>query len=130
MRTRCRTSSRSPVRAGRSWRSAAAATASPVTASRTVDSEEHPDLFWAIRGGGGNFGVATRFRFRLQELASVLGGMLILPATPDVIASFVAEADAAPDELSAIANIMVAPPMPFLPAEAHGKLVVLALMCY
>jgi FAD/FMN-containing dehydrogenase len=95
-----------------------------------VDSEEHPDLFWAIRGGGGNFGVATRFRFRLQELASVLGGMLILPATPDVIASFVAEADAAPDELSAIANIMVAPPMPFLPAEAHGKLVVLALICY
>ena len=97
---------------------------------RHVDVERNSDLFWAIRGGGGNFGVATRFRFRLHEVDSIVGGMLILPATPGVIASFVAEAEAAPDELSAIANVMVAPPMPFLPAEAHGQLVVLALMCY
>ena len=95
-----------------------------------VDAEEHPDLFWAIRGGGGNFGVATRFQFRLYEVDSIVGGMLILPATPEVIAAFVAEAEAAPEELSAIANIMVAPPMPFLPNEAHGKPVVMALMCY
>jgi FAD/FMN-containing dehydrogenase len=95
-----------------------------------VDAESHPDLFWAIRGGGGNFGVATRFRFRLHELETIVGGMLILPATPEVIASFIAEAEAAPEELSAIANIMVAPPMPFLPAEAHGKLIVMALICY
>jgi FAD/FMN-containing dehydrogenase len=95
-----------------------------------VDADEHPDLFWAIRGGGGNFGVATRFRFQLQPVDAIVGGMLILPATPDIIASFVAEAEAAPEELSAIANIMVAPPMPFLPAEAHGKLVVMALVCY
>jgi len=95
-----------------------------------VDAETHPDLFWAIRGGGGNFGVATRFRYRLHEVETIVGGLLILPATPAVIESFAAEAEAAPEELSAIANVMVAPPMPFLPAEAHGKLVVLALVCY
>jgi FAD/FMN-containing dehydrogenase len=95
-----------------------------------VDAESHPDLFWAIRGGGGNFGVATRFQFRLQEVAEIVGGMLILPATSDVIAGFVAEAEAAPEELSAIANTMIAPPMPFLPAEAHGKPIVMALICY
>jgi FAD/FMN-containing dehydrogenase len=95
-----------------------------------ADPETHPDLFWAIRGGGGNFGVATRFQFRLHELDTIVGGMLILPATPEVIAAFVAEAEAAPEELSAIANIMVAPPMPFLPTESHGQLVVMALMCY
>jgi hypothetical protein len=95
-----------------------------------VDDESHPDLFWAIRGGGGNFGVATKFTFRLHELPSIVGGMLILPATPPVIESFIAAADEAPDELSAIANIMVAPPMPFLPEEAHGKPIIVALVCY
>jgi len=95
-----------------------------------VDAETHPELFWAIRGGGGNFGVATRFRYRLHEVDTVVGGMLILPATPDIIEGFVAEAEAAPEELTAIANIMVAPPMPFLTSEAHGKLIVMALVCF
>jgi FAD/FMN-containing dehydrogenase len=95
-----------------------------------ADAETHPDLFWAIRGGGGNFGVATRFQFRLHEADRIVGGMLLLPATPEVIAAFVAEAEAAPEELSTIANVMPAPPMPFLPAGHHGKLIVLALMAY
>ena len=95
-----------------------------------VDAESHPDLFWAIRGGGGNFGVATRFQFGLHEVGTIVGGILILPATADVVASFIAEAEAAPEELSTIANVMPAPPMPFLPAEQHGKLVVMALMAY
>jgi FAD/FMN-containing dehydrogenase len=95
-----------------------------------VDAERHPDLFWAIRGGGGNFGVAIRFQFRLHEVDGILGGMLILPATPDVIHSFIAEAEAAPEELSTIANIMSAPPMPFLPAELHGQLILMAILAY
>jgi FAD/FMN-containing dehydrogenase len=95
-----------------------------------ADAESHPDLFWAIRGGGGNFGVATRLHFRLHEVPTVVGGILILPATSEVIASFLAEADAAPDELSTIANVMPAPPMPFVAPEHHGKLVLLAFMTY
>jgi FAD/FMN-containing dehydrogenase len=95
-----------------------------------VDDETHPDLFWAIRGGGGNFGVATRLKFRLHPVDTVVGGMLILPATPDVVAGFIAEAEAAPEELTAIANVMNAPPMPFLPEEVHGQVVVMALLAY
>ena len=95
-----------------------------------VDSKSHPDLFWAIRGGGGNFGVVTRFQFRLHDVPEVYGGMLFLPATPDAVAGFIAEAEAAPEELSTIANIMNAPPMPFLPAEYHGKLIIMAMLVY
>jgi hypothetical protein len=56
--------------------------------------------------------------------------MLILPATTDTIASFIAEAESAPDELSAIANVMTAPPMPFLPEDVHGKPIIMAMMVY
>jgi FAD/FMN-containing dehydrogenase len=96
----------------------------------SIDEDAHPDMFWAIRGGGGNFGVATRFRFRLHDLPSVVGGMLILPADAATIRAFVDAAEHAPEGLSGIGNVMPAPPMPFVPAEAHGKLVIFALLCY
>jgi FAD/FMN-containing dehydrogenase len=95
-----------------------------------VDGDSHPDLFWAIRGGGGNLGVATRFHFRLHPVDTVVGGMLFLPATTEVIEGFMAEAARAPEELSTIANAMVAPPMPFLPEEVEGKPMVMAFLAY
>ncbi|MFN8519111.1 MAG: FAD-binding oxidoreductase [Chloroflexota bacterium] len=96
----------------------------------TVDEDHHPDLFWAIRGGGGNFGVVTRLRYRLHDVSQFTGGMLVLPATPETIAGAVALADAAPDRLSAILNVMPCPPMPFVPAEAHGSPVILAMLAW
>jgi FAD/FMN-containing dehydrogenase len=95
-----------------------------------VDEETHADLFWALRGGGGNFGVATRLRFRLHEIDRVVGGMLVLPASAEVIAGFVDAADAAPEGLSIIANVTKAPPLPFIPAERHGTPVVMASMVF
>jgi FAD binding domain len=95
-----------------------------------VDDQSHPELFWAIRGGGGNFGVATRFKFRLHPLDQIVGGMLLLPASAEVIAGFMAAAEAAPEELSAIANVMPAPPLPFIAPERVGQLVIMALMVY
>jgi FAD/FMN-containing dehydrogenase len=95
-----------------------------------ADADHHPDLFWAIRGGGGNFGVVTRFKFRLDEVPQIVGGMLLLPATTETITGFIAAAEAAPEELSTIANVMPIPPMPFVPEDKHGKLGIMALMCY
>jgi FAD/FMN-containing dehydrogenase len=97
---------------------------------RRVDAEHEPDLFWAIRGGGGNFGVVTRFQYRLADVSQFTGGMLILPGTPEVIEGFVRLASEAPDELSTIANIMSAPPMPFLPEEAVGSIVLMGMLAY
>ena len=96
----------------------------------TADPDTDADLFWAIRGGGGNFGVATRLKFRLHELPAFTGGLLVLPATPDVVASFIAAAEAAPEELSTIFNVMPAPPLPFLPANVHGKLIVFSMLAF
>ena len=95
-----------------------------------VDTQNHPDLFWALKGGGGNFGVVTKFKYQLHQLGECYGGMLMLPATPEVITGFIELATKAPEELSAIVNIMPAFPLPFIPQEYHGKLSMMILMVY
>ena len=95
-----------------------------------VDAEAHPDLYWAIRGGGGNFGVVTSFHYRLQPAEDFVGGMLVLPATAAVLAGFMDAAAAAPEQLSAIANVMGCPPMPFVPEDWHGRPVLLAMIAH
>ncbi|HET7638546.1 MAG TPA: FAD-binding oxidoreductase, partial [Ktedonobacteraceae bacterium] len=95
-----------------------------------VDESNHSDLFWAIRGGGGNFGIVTKFKYQLHTLGDCYGGMLLLPATPEVIAGVADIARDAPDELSTITNLMPAFPLPFVPEAFHGKLSLMVLMMY
>ncbi len=95
-----------------------------------VDAESHPDLFWAIRGGGGNFGVVTRFTYALHPVEQIVGGFLVLPATPETITGFMQLSADAPDELSTIANVMGCPPLPFVDEEHHGSLVLFAMLCH
>jgi hypothetical protein len=97
-----------------------------VTASET----EHPDLFWAIRGGGGNFGIVTEFTFRLAPVGEVLGGALVLPATREVIRGYMEYSTTAPDDMTTIANIMYAPPAPFIPEEQVGELVLMVCLVW
>jgi FAD/FMN-containing dehydrogenase len=85
---------------------------------------EHADLFWALRGGGGNFGVITRFEFRLHPVGpNLLSGLVAYPleAAKSVLQRYREFAATAPDELSVWSVLRLAPPLPFLPASFHGQ---------
>jgi FAD/FMN-containing dehydrogenase len=96
----------------------------------TASADEHPDLFWALRGGGGNFGVVTSMQFQLQPVGTVIGGPIIYPATRDIIKAYTERAIEAPDGLTTITFVMKAPPLPFIPAELHGKAVLMILLVW
>jgi FAD binding domain/Berberine and berberine like len=101
----------------------------PVKASET----ENADLFWGVRGGGGNFGVVTKFEFRLNPLGpNVVAGPVFWPIeeSPNVLRFYRDWIAAAPDDLMTIVIHRKAPPLPFIPPELHGKPVVAVVCCY
>jgi FAD/FMN-containing dehydrogenase len=99
----------------------------------TASADENPELFWAIRGGGGNFGIVTSFEYRLHPVGPiVLAGPVFHPVedAPEVLRFYREYIATAPDELTTIFELSVAPAAPFLPEEVHGKQVVMVGACY
>ncbi len=96
----------------------------------TATATEHADLFWALRGGGGNFGVVTGFQYELVEVGTILGGAILLPATRDVLEGYARVSEDAPEELTTISFVLRAPPMPFVPEEKVGTMVLAIFPCY
>ena len=98
-----------------------------------VTAKEHPDLFWALRGGGGNFGVVTRFEFRLHPVGpNVLSGLVIYPISEakSVLQRYREFMATAPDELTVWTVLRQAPPLPFLPETVHGKGILALALIY
>ena len=97
-----------------------------------ASAEEHSALFWAVRGGGGNFGIITSLEFQLKPAGTILGGGVFYPATEAarIIRTAAEYAAQAPDELTVMVMVMHAPALPFIPAEQVGELVVLVALCY
>lgn len=100
---------------------------------RRASTSENAELFWALRGGGGNFGVVTGFEFKLHEVGpEVLAGLVVHPFSEagTVLKAYREALAAAPDDLTCWVVMRQAPPLPFLPAEWHGKEVLILAMCY
>jgi FAD/FMN-containing dehydrogenase len=100
---------------------------------RRAAADEHEDLFWAVRGGGGNFGVVTRFDFRLHEVGpGVTGGLVLWPSErADEVMDLYRDLTAGgPRELTLVMTMRLAPPAPFIPEPFHGHPVVGMLLCH
>jgi FAD/FMN-containing dehydrogenase len=98
-----------------------------------ASAEENEDLFWAIRGGGGNFGVVTSFELRLHPVGpEVLAGLIVHPfsSAKQLLQGYRRAVASAPEDLTCWVVLRKAPPLPFLPAEVHGKEVLVLAMCY
>lgn len=100
---------------------------------RIANRTENPDLFWALRGGGGNFGVVTRFTFRLHQVGpTVYGGLIAWPfaRAHELLRAYREITAEAPRELTLFLILLRAPPLPFVPAEWHGELTCTMVVCY
>ncbi|HEY5931295.1 MAG TPA: FAD-binding oxidoreductase, partial [Nitrospira sp.] len=100
---------------------------------RKASEGENPDLFWAIRGGGGNFGVVTQFEFKLHPVGpEVLAGLLVFPfqQAKQVLTGYRSLMESMPEELNVWIVMRKAPPLPFLPEAVHGKEVVVLAVFY
>jgi len=98
-----------------------------------ASSDENADLFWGLRGGGGNFGVVTGIDYMLYPVGpEVVGGLVAWPASegPKVLNLYRTLAEQAPPELTLVALMRLAPPAPWLPKDVHGKPIVAMLACY
>jgi FAD/FMN-containing dehydrogenase len=98
-----------------------------------ANKDENSDLFWALRGGGGNFGVVTSFEFQLHDLnPQVTAGLVVhsFDNAQEILREYREALEAAPDELTCWVVMRHAPPLPFLPAEWHGKKIIVLAMCY
>jgi FAD/FMN-containing dehydrogenase len=98
----------------------------------TASEGEHADLFWALRGGGGNFGVVTSLEFRLHPVGEIYGGPIFYPAERAgellrFYREFIADA---PEELGAFFAFQIAPPLPFIPEDRHGEAMCLIVACW
>jgi FAD/FMN-containing dehydrogenase len=99
----------------------------------TASQDENEDLFWALRGGGGNFGVVSSFKYQLHTVGpEVLSGLIVFPFSEAraVLTSFARFSESMPDEMNVWMVTRKAPPLPFLPIEVHGKEVVVLALCY
>ncbi|MFJ9818447.1 FAD-binding oxidoreductase [Streptomyces sp. NPDC101151] len=98
-----------------------------------ADPDEHSDLFWALRGGGGNFGVVTSLEYQLHPVGpQVLAGLIVYPLEQarQVVSGWRELTGDMPDELTTVINLTTAPPLPFLPPEVHGTRIVVLVGMY
>ena len=118
------------------WTSDNVAGMTVVTANAQLvraSSDENPDLFWGLRGGGGNFGVVTGIDYALFPVGpEIVGGVVAWPASeaPKVLELYRTLAETAPTELTLVALMRPAPPAPWLPKEMHGQPIIALTACY
>ena len=98
----------------------------------TASQDEHADLFWALRGGGGNFGAVTSLEFRLHPVATIYGGPIFYPLDHagqvlEFFDDFIAKA---PEQLGAFFAFQIAPPLPFIPEDRHGETMCAIIACW